>query len=183
MRTAVILGAALSLTVGAVALAQTSGAQTSNAPADAAPARDMHGWRDAKPVNKADAAERRHALFARLDKNGDGKVTADEMAQARADMQARHVDRMFARLDADHDGKISRDEAMKGMDDRAELRRGRHGAMLAKLDKDGDGAISAAEFDAAGDARFYRMDRNGDGVITPDERRGRHGRHADGGPR
>lgn len=174
MRTALILGAALSLTVGAVAFAQ----------AGASPAVGMHGDRDAKPVSKADAADRRHALFARLDKNGDGKVSAEEMARARADLQTRRLDHMFARMDADHDGKISRDEAAKAMDDRAEGRRGRHhGAMLAKLDKDGDGAISAAEFDAAGDARFARLDKNGDGVITPDERRGRHGHRPDGGPR
>jgi Ca2+-binding EF-hand superfamily protein len=45
-------------------------------------------------------------------------------------------------------------------------RRGDHGP----VDLDGDGSISRAEFDTFSDARFDRMDKNGDGLISEDEK-------------
>jgi len=48
-------------------------------------------------------------------------------------------------------------------------RRGGHDMMKA-ADTDGDGNISKAEFAAIGEKHFARMDKNGDGVLSPDER-------------
>jgi Ca2+-binding EF-hand superfamily protein len=175
MRNAALLGAGLTLAICTAALAQT-GSQSSG---------QSSGQPAARTATKAEMAERRHAMFAKLDRNGDGKITKDEADQAKADMRERKLDRMFARLDANKDGQISRTEAEQVMDRRGEgagARMGRHD-LLARLDKDGDGAITQAEFDAAGDARFARLDRNGDGVISPDERPMRHGRRHEGGPR
>ncbi|SEN22628.1 EF hand [Sphingomonas gellani] len=46
--------------------------------------------------------------------------------------------------------------------------RGR-GMSVMRADANGDGIVTRAEFQADVDARFARMDRNGDGVLGPDE--------------
>ena len=59
------------------------------------------------------------------------------------------------------------------------------GGMFRMADADGDGVVTRAEYQAAVDARFARMDANGDGVLASDERPGpgRHGmRGGDGAP-
>ncbi len=131
--------------------------------------------------------------FAKLDSNGDGQVTADEIEQrmdahfsnvdsdsngvlskaeleanARKDSVAR-VRRMLAKLDANGDDQISPDEV-----------RGRLGAHFAQADTDGDGLLSKAELEANASkdsvARVRRMlaklDTDGNGVLSRDELQG-----------
>jgi hypothetical protein len=43
------------------------------------------------------------------------------------------------------------------------------GEYLAKMDRDGDGRVSLAEYQDWMSYAFDAMDRNGDGVLTPDE--------------
>jgi hypothetical protein len=43
------------------------------------------------------------------------------------------------------------------------------GEYLAKMDADGDGRVSLAEYQDWMSYAFDAMDRNGDGVLTPDE--------------
>ena len=45
--------------------------------------------------------------------------------------------------------------------------------MLKRLDSDGDGKLSLAEFAAPSERMFDRLDKNHDGVITPDEMKAR----------
>lgn len=45
----------------------------------------------------------------------------------------------------------------------------RQGGRLAKIDTNNDGKISRAEHLAAAEARFKRMDKDGDGFITREE--------------
>jgi Ca2+-binding EF-hand superfamily protein len=52
-----------------------------------------------------------------MDGDGDGKVTADEMQQ----MRANRMGKMFARMDADGDGALSKEEFAQGH------RKGHHG--------------------------------------------------------
>ena len=59
-------------------------------------------------------------------------------------------------------------------------RAGHRGEMLRHIDKDGDGAINKSEFVASAEKRFARMDKNGDGRITPDERPQRRERGGSG---
>ncbi len=49
--------------------------------------------------------------------------------------------------------------------------RGGHnpGQMMQQMDTDGDGSVSKAEFLAGAEARFTKMDKNGDGVLTKDD--------------
>ncbi len=76
-----------------------------------------------------------------------------------AQMQARMI-QMFNRLDANDDGVV----------DASELANARGGRMLARFDADADGRITREEFDVGLAAAFKAMDKNGDGVVTADER-------------
>lgn len=109
-------------------------------------------------------------LFADLDADADGKLTADELA---AQPGRRGPD--LARLDTDGDGALSKAELAAGKPPR-DHHRGRGGPpgdRLARLDTDGDGAISDAERAAAHQARaterFARLDVDGDGKVTAAE--------------
>lgn len=110
-------------------------------------------------------------MFERFDADGDGRLTQDEVAAARA---AR-----IAALDADGDGVVTRDEAIAfaraEASDRAERRAG---AMFDRADADGDGRLTAAEVLAAGGmplgGMFARMDLDNDGAISGDEARAAH---------
>lgn len=48
--------------------------------------------------------------------------------------------------------------------------KGRHGGMIAMADANKDGQVSKAEFTAALDARFTKMDANRDGKLTKEDR-------------
>ncbi|WP_425601014.1 EF-hand domain-containing protein [Dyella sedimenti] len=47
---------------------------------------------------------------------------------------------------------------------------------LREFDSDGDGRVSEVEYVAHMSQGFYRLDRNGDGVLEADELPGGHGR-------
>jgi Ca2+-binding EF-hand superfamily protein len=72
------------------------------------------------------------------------------------------------------------------VDDLANFMQQRSQARFATLDADGNGTVTSEEFLASVDERaktgFERMDRNDDGVVDRDDRRG-WGRHMGGGPR
>lgn len=76
-----------------------------------------------------------------------------------AQMQAR-MTQMFDRLDANHDDVV----------DATELANARGGRMLTRMDADGDGRVTREEFTIGLDAQFKALDKNGDGVVTADER-------------
>jgi len=71
--------------------------------------------------------------FARLDKNGDGFITADEVS----DMPARGPGGGVMAADADHDGKVSHAEFTALAT-----------ARFARLDTNGDGQITPDEMSA-----------------------------------
>jgi Ca2+-binding EF-hand superfamily protein len=106
-----------------------------------------------------------------LDADGDLVISPLEIAGAPAALR---------RLDGDHDGKLSAEECgfSLGADsetvlDREFVRRARREFMranpvLAALDADHDGEISAGEI-LNSSAALKRLDRNGDGSLTPEE--------------
>jgi hypothetical protein len=89
---------------------------------------------------------------AKMDPNGDGKVTLDEM---RAGAKQR-----FDALDADKNGVLSQAELSK---------KGHAKRMIERADTNKDGQVTAAESVAAIDGFFKKLDKNNDGTLSGDE--------------
>ena len=177
-------------------------------------------------------------VFARMDKNGDGVITADEMgpmagrgpggglmaADTNHDGKISHAEftaqaaARFAKLDANGDGQISPDEMKASMERMHEAMGGRHSAggpdgammppppgepmggamsggghhgrgMLERLDTNHDGKISRDEMRADMDRHFDKLDTNHDGFIDKaemdaarDHMKQRFGKHRHGMP-
>lgn len=100
------------------------------------------------PARRVDAAQ---AAFARIDRNGDGVITGDELDAARR--------AAFKRLDTSRDGRLTAAEIL--------IVRGRGSEKrFLQMDTNRDGTVTLAEFLAAGRALLKRADRNGDGRLT-----------------
>ena len=99
---------------------------------------------------------------AKMDANGDGKVTIDEM---RAGAKQR-----FDALDTDKNGVLSQ----------AELSKNEHAKrMIERADANKDGQVTAAESVAAIDGFFKKLDKNSDGTLSGDELHFGHRGHRD----
>ncbi|MGX9357211.1 EF-hand domain-containing protein [Roseobacteraceae bacterium S113] len=96
-------------------------------------------------LTKAEIQNAGAARFAAADTNGDGLLSADEMAAQASKRHADRIGKMMERADANGDGMLSLEELEAQRGARAERRMER---MFDKLDADGDGAISSAEFEA-----------------------------------
>lgn len=105
-----------------------------------------------------------NTIFDRLDLNGDGKIDAAEMREAREER--------FARLDTNHDGTIGEAELKQATDRiqrRAAIAENLMTSRLESLDTNGDGVVSREEFLDARTALPLLVDQNGDGVISKDK--------------
>ena len=91
----------------------------------------------------------------RLDRNGDGSVSAQEKTEARAQFKQHRLEmkqKMLAEFDANGDGKL--DDA-----ERTAMRETRAIAAFKKLDTNGNGQISLDEFKQG--KRFMQHHRRG----------------------
>jgi hypothetical protein len=104
--------------------------------------------------------------YAALDTDGNGVVSREEFAAAPERLQQARKNARLTRADRDGDGAIRPEEA-QGMG-RGGWRQG-----LREVDANGDGRWQVGEVEAALHARIEALDRNRDGVIGEDERRGR----------
>ncbi|MGI9330694.1 MAG: EF-hand domain-containing protein [Gammaproteobacteria bacterium] len=124
-------------------------------------------------ASPAQGAEHHHGPgFAHLDTDGDGRLSAAEMAQmpSRGD---RSAEQRFARLDTDGDGYLTQEEihqARQGMR--------KHRPRFEELDTDGDGQLSIDEMgslpardDINVNERFARLDGDNNGYVSHDELR------------
>jgi Ca2+-binding EF-hand superfamily protein len=177
---ALALGAAL---VSTVAIAQQAATTAPSPPAaDAPPPPPKLDANGDGVIDRAEAAKapRLAQQFDQLDKNHDGKLSADERPRMpRGPRDGRGGpggpgggmhDRMM-QLDTDHDGRVSRAEAAAKPDlaqrfdkldanhdgflDRSDFQahmQQKRDECFAKADADKDGKLSRAEFDAAKDA-------------------------------
>ncbi len=112
--------------------------------------------RRVRPTRGA-AGRARGGFFERLDGNGDGTLTADELPE---EMRERIMG-----ADADGDGAVSREE-MQQMRPRGG-RRG--GTLFERFDADDDGTLTAAELPGEMASRIMEADANGDGRLTREE--------------
>jgi len=81
------------------------------------------------------------------------------------------ADRVFDRLDANQDGAVTGDElAVLSSGPAAAMGGGMLRRMIAQSDANNDGRISREELTAGAERMFRRMDVNGDGVLSDDER-------------
>ncbi len=115
-----------------------------------------------RPGGEAGQAERREALFSRLDADADGSISREEFDSAAA---RRREGRGARRKDA-ADG-ASRVEAAKAR-------------FFSRLDQNEDGVLTATEFNAPVD-RLREFDANGDGVLDREERKAARRRQGEAG--
>jgi Ca2+-binding EF-hand superfamily protein len=101
-------------------------------------------------------------ILARVDTDKDGKISKAEFDTESSDL--------FKRLDKNSDGKIAADEVPA-------RHWGGKGPQFGMMDTDKDGKVTKAEFTAAEDKMFSKLDANGDGVITSDEMQAGHRHH------
>ena len=163
-----LLGSAIAAAVfgGSAAVAQTAQPAT-------------HGQRGYAMKNEArsDVQANVQKMFARLDTNHDGFITAaeiDAMQAERAERIKARADRFdpskaFARLDTNHDGNITPDELQAVRDQRIAAKGGKPPAthsnsfrgLFARADANKDGVVTAAEFEAVGAQLKARMEKAG----------------------
>lgn len=122
------------------------------------------GIASAQPAEGPPPGHGKDHFIAAYDSNADGAVTADEFEAARA---AGH-----ARVDADHNGAASEAEYVAEFESRltetgearaAQVRQAH--VRFGVLDADHDGALTLAEFQAAGQRIFQRLDTDENGTI------------------
>ncbi len=102
-------------------------------------------------------------ILQRIDTNGDGVISKEEMAAA--------GERVFKRLDRNGDGVIDEKEiasARQAIKDRAEVAQARLGNRWRRVDANGDGKVSEQEF-ASSMPLFDLADRDGDDELSADE--------------
>ncbi len=112
-----------------------------------------------------------NAMFERLDQNGDGVLTSEEVPQERQ----RFFDLMMQRGDENQDGKLTKEEFTASLSDRGGSGRAGGGRrpfdaerMFERFDSNGDGEITPDEIPQRVQ-RMMQLDRNGDGVLTREE--------------
>eukprot|EP00930_Biecheleria_cincta_P079737 TRINITY_DN6765_c0_g1_i1.p1 TRINITY_DN6765_c0_g1~~TRINITY_DN6765_c0_g1_i1.p1 ORF type:complete len:1135 (-),score=225.09 TRINITY_DN6765_c0_g1_i1:42-3446(-) len=155
----------------AEATSPTPGAAGTARPPSAAPSPPMQAARELFDRLDADgdgvlsreelsrAQKTQVAGFDCMDANGDGVVSREEFVRAQNSQATR-----FAFMDANGDGVVSKDEYMRAQ--------GLQAANFDFMDTNGDGMVSKEEFARAQSlqaAKFDAMDTDGDGVVSKEE--------------
>jgi Ca2+-binding EF-hand superfamily protein len=94
----------------------------------------------------AEELQRMYELLRKLDKKGEGKITADSLKEGRTAIIRERIDNILRELDTNKDGKISREEA-----------RGQIKKFFDEIDTNKDGYISREELLKAAEARPLKV--------------------------
>ena len=125
-------------------------------------------------------------MFKAFDKNGDGKLSMEEVKTGYVEhygrvMSDEDVEKMFKAVDSDNSGYIDYSEfVVAAMNEKQLTSNEKLQAAFKMFDKDGSGLITAAEIkevlgfggnldNAAIDAIIKQVDENGDGEISFEE--------------
>lgn len=158
---AIIIG--LSVSAAAIATAQNT-PEGGDQPQASAKVHKAHGRKGQRGGRGGGGGEMMRMIFGEVDANGDGSVTQEEVDSYRATK--------LSEVDASGDGALSLEEFEALY---ADFTRNRMVDRFQDLDADGDGVISGAEMDERFGNIVERMDRDDDGALTLQDRRGRRG--------
>lgn len=128
----------------------------------------QHGWSKHRGGHHKGwrSGHRMERMMERFDVNEDGKLTQDEVNEARK--------ALLAKFDTDKDGKLNLAEFEKLWLDYMHRRMVRG---FQRIDRDGDAAITVDEYLKPFSKVVERLDRNEDGVFDKEDRRKRGTRH------
>ena len=123
-----------------------------------------------QPVPRSDYLAVMDAQYAAMDLDGNGSVTADEIARQQAEAQAAQVvaanREIFANLDADGNGMLSPDEFLRLA---AAPQPVDAAPTMQRLDLNRDGSVTLVEHRTIMLTTFDAIDADKDGVVTPAE--------------
>ena len=123
-----------------------------------------------QPVARADYLAVMDAQYTAMDVDGNGAVTAEEIARQQAEAQAAQVvaanREIFVSLDADGNGMLSPDEFLRLA---AAPQPVDATPTMQRLDLNGDGSVTLVEHRTIMLSTFDAIDLDKDGVVTPAE--------------
>jgi EF-hand domain pair/EF hand len=120
-------------------------------------------------MTRAEVIKGRDNAFKQIDTNGDGTISANELAAAQANLDRRRMDNEFTKLDTNKDGQLSKAEFLAATPAVTALVPGTS-RTIAVLDKNKDGKLTPDEFRAPQMTMFDKLDTNHDGTLSPTER-------------
>jgi Ca2+-binding EF-hand superfamily protein len=112
-------------------------------------------------AQQADRSSKHFEQFLKKwDANGDGRISLDEYVAA--------ASAHFQQIDTQNKGSVSADQIANSPKAHERIERRAQG-LVQHLDTAGAGYVTQDEFVAAAKKRFAKLDRSGDGKLTPDE--------------